>query len=134
MTAICVYGLWHLGLVTAACLAEAGFDVRASDPDPARMRELLAGKLPVYEPGLEELITAGKASGKLRFAADRAAAARGADIVWIAIDTPVDDDDRADVAYVMNAVRALFPHLGDGAIVLSSSQLPVGSIDRKSVV
>lgn len=128
MTAICVYGLWHLGLVTAACLAEAGFDVRASDPDPARMRELLAGKLPVYEPGLEELITAGKASGKLRFAADRAAAARGADIVWIAIDTPVDDDDRADVAYVMNAVRALFPHLGDGAIVLSSSQLPVGSI------
>lgn len=128
MTAICVYGLWHLGLVTSACLAEAGFDVRASDPDPARMQELFAGKLPIYEPGLEELIAAGKAAGTYRLVADPAAAAKGADIVWIAIDTPVDDDDRADVAHVMDAVRALFPHLGDGAIVLSSSQLPVGSM------
>ena len=128
MTAICVYGLWHLGLVTSACLAEAGFEVRASDPDPARMQALLAGKLPIYEPGLEELIAAGKASGQFRFVADPAAGARGADIVWIALDTPVDDDDRADVAHVMSAVRALFPHLADGAIVLSSSQLPVGSM------
>jgi UDPglucose 6-dehydrogenase len=128
MTAICVYGLWHLGLVTSACLAEAGFDVRASDPDPARMQELLAGKLPLYEPGLEELIAAGRASGKFRFVADPAEAAKDADIVWIALDTPVDDDDRADVAHVMNAARRLFPHLRDGAIVLSSSQLPVGSL------
>jgi UDPglucose 6-dehydrogenase len=52
MAAICVYGLWHLGLVTAACLAEAGFDVRASDPDPARMRDLQRRQaLPIYEPG-----------------------------------------------------------------------------------
>jgi UDPglucose 6-dehydrogenase len=129
MTAICVYGLWHLGLVTAACLAEAGFDVRASDPDPARMRELLAGKLPIYEPGLDELIAAGKAAGTFRFVAEPAEAARGAEIVWIAIDTPVDDDDRADVASVLDAIRALFPRLADGAIVLSSSQLPVGSLD-----
>ncbi len=128
MTAICVYGLWHLGLVTAACLAEAGFDVFASDPDRERTRDVAAGKLPLYEPGLEELIAAGKASGKLRFVAEPAEAARAAGIVWIAIDTPVDDDDVADVAHVMNAVRALFPHLGDGAIVLSSSQLPVGSM------
>lgn len=128
MTAICVYGLWHLGLVTAACLAEAGFEVGASDPDPARMRDLLAGRLPLYEPGLEELVAAGRASGKLRFAADPAEAVRGAEIVWIAIDTPVDDDDNADAAHVTNAVRALFPHLADGAIVLSSSQLPVGSV------
>lgn len=128
MTAICVYGLWHLGLVTAACLAEAGFEVRASDPDPARMRDLAAGRLPLYEPGLEDLIAAGKDAGKFRFVADPAAAARGADIVWIAIDTPVDDDDRADAAQVLNAVRALFPHIADGAIVLSSSQLPVGSV------
>lgn len=128
MTAICVYGLWHLGLVTAACIAEAGFDVRAADPDPARMRDLLAGTLPLYEPGLEELVAAGKASGKLRFLADTAEAVRGAEIAWIAIDTPVDDDDRADVAHVMNSVRALFPHLADGTIVLSASQLPVGSL------
>ncbi len=128
MTAICVYGLWHLGLVTAACLAEAGFDVRAADPDPTRMRDLAAGRLPLYEPGLEELIAAGKTAGKLRFVADPADAARGAAIVWIALDTPVDDDDRADTAHVTNAVRALFPHIGDGAILLSSSQLPVGSI------
>ena len=128
MTAICVYGLWHLGLVTSACLAEAGFEVRASDPDPARMQDLLSGKLPLYEPGLEELIAAGKSAGKYRLVADPGEAAKGAEIVWIAIDTPVDDDDRADVAHVMNAVRRLFPHLADGVIVLSSSQLPVGSM------
>ncbi len=130
MTAICVYGLWHLGLVTSACLAEAGFDVRASDPDPRRMEELLAGTLPIYEPGLEELIAAGRAAGKYRFVADPKEAAAGADIVWIAIDTPVDDDDRADVAQVMASVRALFRHLEDGAIVLSSSQLPVGTMGK----
>ena len=128
MTSICVYGLWHLGLVTAACLAEAGFAVRATDPDPARMQDLLAGKLPVYEPGLEELIGAGRAAGTYRFVAEPAEAVAGADIVWIAIDTPVDDDDRADVAHVMDAVRRIFPHLAEGAIVLSSSQLPIGSI------
>jgi UDPglucose 6-dehydrogenase len=128
MKSICVYGLWHLGLVTSACLAEAGFDVRATDPDPARMSNLEAGKLPIYEPGLDDLVAAGRAAGRYRFVADPREALAGADIVWIAIDTPVDDDDRADVAQVMGAVRGLFPHLGDGAIVLSSSQLPVGSM------
>ncbi len=83
MTAICVYGLWHLGLVTAACLAEAGFEVRASDPDPARMRDLIAGTLPLYEPGLEDLIAAGKASGKLRFEPDPSPReTHDADIPW----------------------------------------------------
>ncbi len=130
MTSICVYGLWHLGLVTSACLAEAGFDVRATDPDRGRMKELLAGKLPIYEPGLEELVAAGTSAGRYRFVADPREAMAGAEIVWIAIDTPVDDDDHADVAHVMDAVRQVFPHLGDGAVVLSSSQLPVGSIGK----
>ncbi|HEY7609063.1 MAG TPA: nucleotide sugar dehydrogenase [Alphaproteobacteria bacterium] len=129
MTAICVYGLWHLGLVTSACLAEAGFAVNATDPHPARMSELVAGRLPIYEPGLEQLIAAGRAAGTYRFVAEPKDAVAGADLVWIAIDTPVDDDDRADVASVMDAVRRIFPHLADGAIVLSSSQLPVGSMD-----
>jgi UDPglucose 6-dehydrogenase len=128
MTTICVYGLWHLGLVTSACLAEAGFAVRATDPDPARMKELFAGALPVYEPGLEDLIGAGRVAGTYRFVAEPEEAVAGADIVWVAIDTPVDDDDHADVGHVMDAVRRIFPHLAEGAIVLSSSQLPVGSM------
>lgn len=123
---IAVCGLWHLGSVTAACLAEH-FTVAAHDADPAATAALRDGRPPVSEPGLAELVAAGLASGRLRPEADLAAALRGARVVWLAYDTPVDDDDAADVPYVLERARACFPHLEDGAVFLVSSQLPVGS-------
>ena len=127
---VCVLGLWHLGTVTAACLASVGHDVIGLDFDPAVVAGLAAGRPPLFEPGLEDLVKAGFASGRLRFTTDVAAAVASADVVWIAYDTPVDDEDRADVEYVIERVTRLFPHLRHSALVLMSSQVPVGTTRR----
>ena len=123
---LAVYGLWHLGSVTAACLAEAGFATLGLDSDSATIGTLTRGVPPLFEPGLEKVIRAGLASGRLGFTTD-AAAVTDCGIVWVTFDTPVGEDDRADDQAVMRAVERLFPHLCDGAVVLISSQLPVGS-------
>ena len=125
---ICVYGLWHLGSVTAACVADAGFETIGLDPDAANIANLSAGKPPLFEPGLAELVSKGLASKKLSFTTNVAAAVRGADVVWVSFDTPVDEEDRADVDYVKARVAETFPYLREGAVVLVSSQMPVGSI------
>lgn len=127
---VCVFGLWHLGSVTAACLAGAGHDVTGLDPDPAVVAGLAAGCPPLFEPGLEELVREGLAGGRLRFTTEAAEALAGAEMVWVTDDTPVDDDDRADVDFVVERVAGLFPHLAAGALVLVSSQVPVGTTRR----
>jgi UDPglucose 6-dehydrogenase len=126
---VLVHGLWHLGTVTAACLADRGHQVVGLDFDAAAVAGLARGILPVQEPGLGALVTAGLASGRLRFTTDPAAAA-AADLVWVTHDTPVDAEDRADVGQVIGQVERLFPHLMDGTVVLVSAQLPVGSVAR----
>jgi UDPglucose 6-dehydrogenase len=126
---VCVAGLWHLGTVTAACLASGGHDVTGLDFDEATTGRLQGGTPPLFEPGLEDLVRAGLAAGRLRFTSDAAAAA-SADVVWVTYDTPVDDEDRADVEFVVERVARLFPHLRSGALVLTSSQLPVGTTRR----
>ncbi len=118
-------GLWHLGSVTAACLAEAGYDVIGVDPDASVVEELHQGHPPVSEPGLPELLT--REAARLRFSADPNALA-GAGYAWVTFDTPVDDDDRADVEWVLDRAEELLAPLADGALVIVSSQLPVGSV------
>jgi len=125
---VCVQGLWHLGSVTAACLAALGHDVIGYDPDDERIAALDAGRAPVMEPGLDAAIAEGLAAGRLRFTASRDDAVRDAEALWIAFDTPVDDDDVADIGYVMQESRAMLERVPHGAIVLVSSQLPVGSV------
>jgi UDPglucose 6-dehydrogenase len=127
---VCVLGLWHLGTVTAACLAAGGHDVTALDLDPTVVADLAAGRPPLFEPGLEDLVKAGLTTGHLRFTTDVAQASKGADLVWVTYDTPVDDDDRANIEAVVSRTRKLFPHLCDGALVLVSSQVPVGTTRR----
>lgn len=124
---VCVFGLWHLGSVTAACLAAAGHDVVGLDFGEQVVADLSAGKPPLFEPGLAELVAAGLASNRLRFTTDIAEAVSGAEVVWVAYDTPVDENDVADVAFVLQRVESLFESLADGSLVLISSQLPVGS-------
>lgn len=124
---VCVQGLWHLGTVTAACLASGGHSVVGLDFDAQVVRRLQEGQPPLFEPGLAELVRQGLDAGRLRFSSDPAEALRDAEVVWVAYDTPVDDDDRADVAWVAAQVGRIFPHLAAGALVLISSQLPVGS-------
>jgi len=124
---VCVYGLWHLGAVTAACLAAAGHEVRGLDPDPKRIDDFRHGQPPLLEPGLESLLVAGLDSGKLQFLDDAGDAVRGCKVLWVTFDTPVDDDDQADTSFVMDRIRDVLPFVDDGSVVLVSSQLPVGS-------
>jgi len=126
---VAVVGLWHLGTVTAACLASAGHEVVGIDFDAAVVSALNAAKPPVREPGLEELVTAGLANGRLSFSTDAHDTA-GAEVVWITYDTPVNADDQSDSGFVIDQVTRLFPHLSDGALVMISSQVPVGTTRR----
>jgi UDPglucose 6-dehydrogenase len=124
---LAVIGVWHLGSVTAACAAAVGVSTIAIDADGKRIGELSRGEPPVYEPGLADLVRAGIAGGTLSFSTDVAAAA-DADVIWVCHDTPVDDEDRGNVEPVLREVESAFPHLKDGAVVLVSAQLPVGSV------
>jgi UDPglucose 6-dehydrogenase len=130
MMKVCVQGLWHLGSVTAACLASTGHDIVGLDADQKNIDSLNQGKAPLFEPGLDDLLQAGIAKGQLRFTTDIADAAADAEVLWVAFDTPVDDDDRADVEFVMNQIKGVLPVLANGAVVLVSSQMPVGSIRK----
>lgn len=123
---VCVVGMWHLGTVTAACLASMGHEVVGLDSDESTVAGLRAGKPPLFEPGLGELVSAQIEAGRLSFTQDAGSALAGAQLVWIAYDTPVDDDDIADVDSVVKRVEALFPLLAAGAVVLISSQLIAG--------
>jgi UDPglucose 6-dehydrogenase len=127
---VCIVGLWHLGTVTAACLASAGHEVAGLDFDIERVQKLQAGQPPLYEPGLAELVRQGIANGRLRFCSEVSDALPGAEVVWVAYDTPVDEEDRADVDFVVDRVIRLFPHLAQGSLILISSQLPVGTTRR----
>jgi UDPglucose 6-dehydrogenase len=136
---VCVLGLWHLGSVTAACLASLGHDVVGCDADERAVKALQQGNPPVGEPGLPELIRLQQEAKRLSFTTDLPAALRSAQVVWVTYDTPVDEVDevaevdevgeieRADVESVISAVEQAFPYLDDGTLVLISSQLPVGS-------
>ncbi len=124
---IVVVGLWHLGCVTAACCAEH-FPVVGLDFDAPTVTWLREGKAPILEPGLDELIQRGLQSGRLRFAEGADAGALGAaDVLWVCDDTPVDDNEVADVEYVLGRLARCLPALRPGAVVLLSSQVPAGT-------
>lgn len=123
---IAVYGLWHLGTVTAACLASKGFEVIGLDDSSQAAGSLMRGDMPVFEPGLEALVKENIAARRLNFTGDKRRI-ENADLVWVTFDTPVDDHDEADHRHVMEKIESLFPHLKEGVVVLISSQLPAGS-------
>jgi UDPglucose 6-dehydrogenase len=122
-----VIGLWHLGSVTAACLADAGNDVIGIDPDPAVVVGLRASRPPVSEPGLQELLVAN--APRLCFTCDPLTLA-GARCAWVTFDTPVDDEDVADVEWVIAQAVGPLASLAPKTLVVVSSQLPVGSIAK----
>ncbi len=123
---VTVFGLWHLGSVTAACLAEGGHQVVGLDPDATTVANLLGNRPPVDEPGLATLIAQQHGAGRLSFTSTASDAIPSADVVWVCFDTPVDEDDRADVQWVRDRLEEIKPHLRAGTLVLISSQVPVG--------
>ena len=129
MTMIAVIGMWHLGPVTAACLASAGHTVIAIDEDCDVIAALAQGRPPVNEPGLAAMLARESEAGRLRFSA-RLEDVAGCALAWIAYDTPVDELDRADVDFVHQQALRVLDYMIDGGILVVSSQLPVGSVAR----
>lgn len=125
---ITVLGLWHLGTVTAACLARH-HRVTGLDFDSNLIAGLQAGRAPLHEPGLEPRLAEGLARNQLDFTTDPAAAAN-ADVLWVCYDTPVDADDRSDADWVLDRIERVLPHVRAGTAVLLSSQLPAGVCAR----
>lgn len=124
---IAVYGLWHLGSVTAACLADKNYSVVGIDDDLQVVSNLQKGIPAISETGLPELITK-NLNQNLSFT-DKKESLRDADLAWVCFDTPVDDSDNADVAFVVEKIKSIFPFLKKGSTLLISSQLPVGTVD-----
>jgi len=124
-------GTGYVGLVSGACFADFGHDVTCVDKDASKVEALLAGRIPIFEPGLDELVANNVAAGRLRFTLDLAEAVPGADAVFIAVGTPSRrGDGHADLSYVYAAAKEMSPHLRPGAVVVTKSTVPVGTGDE----
>ena len=125
---ICMVGAGYVGLVSAACFSEFGWTVTCIDKDEARLAELNAGRSPIYEPGLDDLVSRNMRSGRLIFSRDLGPAAADADIVLLAVGTPMRrGDGYADLSYVYAAVEELAPHLNGFTVIVTKSTVPVGT-------
>jgi UDPglucose 6-dehydrogenase len=124
---ITVVGTGYVGLVTGTCLAETGNDVVCVDCDRKKIDVLNRGHIPIYEPGLAELVARNVAGGRLRFTTDLAAAAKKARLVFLAVGTPSGDDGAVDLTALWAVVEQLAPHLAPEGIVVCKSTVPVGT-------
>lgn len=123
---IAVAGLWHLGSVTAACCARY-FQVVGLDFEGEIVAALLKGTAPLFEPGLDELLTTSLKKASLSFTSEASVACRDVNLLWLTYDTPVNDSDECDVNYVLEKLRRCLLYLPQSAVVLISSQVPVGT-------
>ena len=131
-TKVCVFGLWHLGLVTSGCLAELGFDVIAIADNQTECDALNNGFLPIYEPELEHLISKNIASGRLQFATQDCDLISSAEFVILAYDTPIDQDDHVNISNLFDTAKLIAPCLQENASVIINSQVPVGTSEKLS--
>jgi UDPglucose 6-dehydrogenase len=127
---VTVFGTGYVGLVTGTCLAEVGNQVVCVDIDAAKVAGLNVGKLPIFEPGLEEMVLANHASGRLGFTTEVAAPIAHGDIIFIAVGTPPDEDGSADLKYVLAVAKTIGQHLQRPAVVVNKSTVPVGTADK----
>lgn len=121
-------GAGYVGLVSAACFSEFGWTVTCVDNDPDRLAQMAEGKSPIYEPGLDELMTRNMKSDRLKFSGELGAAVAEADVVFLAVGTPMRrGDGYADLSYVFGAVEELAPHLQGFTVITTKSTVPVGT-------
>jgi UDPglucose 6-dehydrogenase len=126
---VTIFGTGYVGLVTGTCLAEVGNDVVCVDVDAAKIARLERGDIPIYEPALEPLVTSNHRSGRLRFTTDAESAMVHAQIVFIAVGTPPDEDGSADLTHVLEVARTIGRSLERPAVVVNKSTVPVGTAD-----
>ena len=124
---LAVIGTGYVGLVTGTCFAESGNEVTCVDVDEAKIAALQRGEIPIYEPGLAELVERNRLAKRLLFTTETAEAVADAEIVYLAVGTPQADDGSANLQYLFAAIEAVAPHLAPTAIVVTKSTVPVGT-------
>jgi len=129
MSKICVVGTGYVGLVTGTCFADLGNEVTCLDVDHERIDKLNKGEMPIYEPGLEQLVEQNVHSGRLNFSTDYAQALAGAEYAFIAVGTPSGTDGEADLQYVRSAAEAIADNVDWPIVVINKSTVPVGTGD-----
>src|SRR5690348_13231418 len=127
---VTIFGTGYVGLVTGTCLAEMGNHVLCLDVDAAKVARLERGEIPIFEPGLEPLVTRNHAAGRLQFSTDAAAGIAHGEVVFIAVGTPPDEDGSADLSHVLAVARSIGEHIESFKVVVNKSTVPVGTADR----
>ena len=127
---VTIFGTGYVGLVTGACLAEVGNNVLCVDVDPDKIAVLNSGDIPIYEPGLEEMVKKNHDAGRLSFSTDAAAGVAHGLFQFIAVGTPPDEDGSADLHHVLSVARTVGEHMTSYRILVDKSTVPVGTADK----
>lgn len=124
---IAIVGTGYVGLVTGTCFSEMGIDVHCIDVDSEKIKNLKQGIVPIYEPGLEDMVIRNYKAGRLQFSTDLGAILNHVDVVFSAVGTPPDEDGRADLKYVLEVARTIGKNLSKYVLVVTKSTVPVGT-------
>lgn len=127
---ITVYGVGYVGLVTGACLADIGHDVLCVDIDASKISQLQNGAIPIYEPGLQEIVARSAASGRLTFSTDARLGVEFAKLQMIAVGTPPDASGAPNLSFILNVARSIGRHMTEDRIIINKSTVPVGTAER----
>jgi UDPglucose 6-dehydrogenase len=127
---VSIIGTGYVGLVTGACLADAGNNVLCLDLDHDKVSQLNAGKIPIFEPGLEPVVRRNREAGRLRFTTDVAASVAHGELQMLAVGTPSGEDGSADLQHVLGAARAIGRHMDSWKAICTKSTVPVGTADK----
>src|SRR6478736_5378258 len=124
---IAIVGTGYVGLVTGTCFAEVGIDVTCIDIDQKKIEKLKQGIMPIYEPGLEEMVIRNYEKGKLHFSTNLAESIKDCDVAFIAVGTPPGEDGSADLKYVIAVASAIGGNMNNYMVVVTKSTVPVGT-------
>lgn len=127
---IVVIGTGYVGLVTGTCFAEVGIDVVCVDIDHKKIENLNKGVIPIFEPGLESLVTKNVSKGKLKFSTSLAESVKGADVAFIAVGTPPGEDGSADLKYVIGVAQEIGQYMNSYGVIVTKSTVPVGTAQK----